>query len=200
MRSRTVILIVKAVIKPEIHQFAPATVPTTFGELMEIHDSVSRKSQCKRKHHEHKVAIWDYRMGNHRLTYAYRLSQQSQYTIRHRLGNRSLFNPWVITPAYFLATYLPYRKWIQMNILYWFVGHLYTSCTICHYWWHISTKRGWCIDFGTWQNFFDFSDYIVRHDNLSVHVQRSYRPYERSRLQTELIDNWSMRNRPASHR
>jgi len=108
--------------------------------------------------------------------------------------------PQAITPAYFLPTYLAYRKWIQMNILYWFVGHLYTTCRICDYWRHISAKRDWCIDLVTWQNFFDFSDYIVRHDNSSVHVQGSYRPYECSRLQTELIDNWSMRYRPASYR
>jgi len=42
---------------PEIDQFVPATARTTFGELMEIHDSVSRKLQCHKEHHEHKVAI-----------------------------------------------------------------------------------------------------------------------------------------------
>jgi len=57
MRSRTAILIVRAVIKPEMHQFAPAMAPTTFGELMEIHDSGSQKAQCHKEHHEHKVAI-----------------------------------------------------------------------------------------------------------------------------------------------
>jgi hypothetical protein len=41
---------------PEMDQFAPATVPTTFGELMEIHDSVSGKLQGSKEHHEHEVA------------------------------------------------------------------------------------------------------------------------------------------------
>jgi len=50
------------------------------------------------------------------------------------------------------------------------------------------------------QNFIDFSENIVRHDSSSLHVQESYRPYERSKLQTELIDNWSTRYRPASYR
>jgi hypothetical protein len=45
-RSRIAILIVKAVIQPECDQFGHATAPTTFGELIEIHDSVSRKLQC----------------------------------------------------------------------------------------------------------------------------------------------------------
>jgi hypothetical protein len=31
-------------------QFSPATAPTTFGELMEIHDSVSGKLQCRKEH------------------------------------------------------------------------------------------------------------------------------------------------------
>jgi hypothetical protein len=56
MRSRTARLIVKAVITPEIHQFAPVTVRTTFGELMEIHYGVSGKSQRRKEHHEHNVA------------------------------------------------------------------------------------------------------------------------------------------------
>jgi hypothetical protein len=49
MRSRTAILIVKAVIQPEFDQFAHVTAPTTFGELMEIHDSVRGKSQCRKE-------------------------------------------------------------------------------------------------------------------------------------------------------
>jgi hypothetical protein len=55
--SRTAILIVKTLIEPEMDQFAPATVLTTFGELMEINDRVSGKSQCSYEHHEHKLAI-----------------------------------------------------------------------------------------------------------------------------------------------
>jgi len=47
LRSRTAILIVKAVIQPEIDQFAHANAPTKFGEMMEIRDSVSRKSECR---------------------------------------------------------------------------------------------------------------------------------------------------------
>jgi len=43
-------LIVKAVIMVEMDQFAPATAPTTFGELMGIDDSVSGKSQCHKEH------------------------------------------------------------------------------------------------------------------------------------------------------
>jgi hypothetical protein len=50
LSSRTAILIVKAVIQPEFGQFAHATAPTTFGELMEIYDSVSGKSQCRKEH------------------------------------------------------------------------------------------------------------------------------------------------------
>jgi len=50
-------LIVKAVITPEIDQFASATVPTSFVELMEMHDSVSGKCQCHKQHHEQNVAI-----------------------------------------------------------------------------------------------------------------------------------------------
>jgi hypothetical protein len=42
-------LIVKEVIQPEIDQFAHATAPTLFGELMEIHDSVSGKSQYRKE-------------------------------------------------------------------------------------------------------------------------------------------------------
>jgi hypothetical protein len=50
-------MIVTAVIQPEINQFAHATAPTTFGELLEIYDSDSGKSQCHKDHHKHKVAI-----------------------------------------------------------------------------------------------------------------------------------------------
>jgi hypothetical protein len=45
-RSRIAILIAKAVMQPEFVQFAHAIAPTPFGELLEIHDSVSGKSQC----------------------------------------------------------------------------------------------------------------------------------------------------------
>jgi len=34
-------------------QFSPATALTIFGELMEIHDSVSGKSQCRKEHPKH---------------------------------------------------------------------------------------------------------------------------------------------------
>jgi hypothetical protein len=43
-------LIVKVVIQPEFDQFAHATAPTTFGELMKIYDGVSGKSQCHKEH------------------------------------------------------------------------------------------------------------------------------------------------------
>jgi len=44
-------VIVKAVIQPEFDQFAHATAPTTFGELTEIHDSVSgNPGQCCKEH------------------------------------------------------------------------------------------------------------------------------------------------------
>jgi hypothetical protein len=38
------------VIKPEMNQFAPATAPTTFGELMETYDYVRGTSQCGMEH------------------------------------------------------------------------------------------------------------------------------------------------------
>jgi hypothetical protein len=48
---RTATLTVMAVIKPQLNQFALGTALTTFGELMEIHLSVSAKSQyCKELH------------------------------------------------------------------------------------------------------------------------------------------------------
>jgi len=54
---RTAIMKVNTVIKMQIDQFAPATVPTTFQELMEICDTVSGQSQCSKKPHDQKVAI-----------------------------------------------------------------------------------------------------------------------------------------------
>jgi len=47
--SSIAILIAKAVIQLEFDQFAHATEPTTFGELLEIHDSLSGKSQCRKE-------------------------------------------------------------------------------------------------------------------------------------------------------
>jgi len=38
-------------------QFAPATAPTTFGELMEIHDGESGKWQCHVDLHEQKETV-----------------------------------------------------------------------------------------------------------------------------------------------
>jgi len=180
-------------------QFAPATTPTTFGELMEIRDSVSGESQCHKELHKLKLAIWDYHPGNHSLTYAHRLWRLTQYPISYQLTNRSLLNPQAFTPAYNLPSKLPYRNWIQMNILYWLVCHLYTNCTICHYWLHISAKSNWWTYFATCRHCFNFSDQIVRHDNSSVHVQGSHVPHESSRLQTELIDDWSTWYRHASY-
>jgi len=48
-----------AVIMPEIDQFASATVPTSFVELVEMDDSVSGKFQCRKQHHKQNVAISD---------------------------------------------------------------------------------------------------------------------------------------------
>jgi hypothetical protein len=42
---------------PEMDQFAPAAVPTTLGELLEIHESISGKLQCHKEHHKDTVAI-----------------------------------------------------------------------------------------------------------------------------------------------
>jgi len=42
-------LIAEAVIQPEFDQFAHATAPTTFEELLEIHNGVSGKSQCRKE-------------------------------------------------------------------------------------------------------------------------------------------------------
>ena len=39
------------------------------------------------------------------------------------------------------------------------------------------------------QRIFVFTDFIVRNDNSSVHVQGSYGLCKRSKLQTKLIDN-----------
>ena len=139
-------------------------------------------------------------MGNHHLTYAYRLPWPTRHHISHRLRNQNLFNPYAFTSVYFLPMFIPYRKWIQLNILYWLVGHLYITFTMCDYWRHISAKRDWCIYFDTCQNFLDFSDYIVKHDNSSVHVQGSYGQYKFSIRQTELIDNWSTWYCPACYR
>jgi len=50
-------LTVKEVIKPQMDQFNPATALTTFGELMEIHDSVNRESQWHNEFHKLKLAI-----------------------------------------------------------------------------------------------------------------------------------------------
>ena len=41
-------------------------------------------------------------------------------------------------------------------------------------------------NFATCQRFLDFSDQIVRHDNLSVHVQGLNAPCESSRIQIGL--------------
>jgi hypothetical protein len=49
LRSRIAILNVKAVIQPEIDQFAHATAPTAFAELIEIHDNVRRKLESHRE-------------------------------------------------------------------------------------------------------------------------------------------------------
>jgi len=49
-------LTVKAVIKPQMDQYAPVTALTTLGELMEIRDSVSGKSQCHKELYEQKAA------------------------------------------------------------------------------------------------------------------------------------------------
>jgi hypothetical protein len=184
----------------EMDQFAFATAPTSFVKLMEMHHSVSGKLQCHKQHHEHNVAISDLHTGNHHLIYAYWHSWPTWYPIHHRFWNRSLLNPLAFTPAYFLPTYLPCRKWIQMNILYWLIGHLYTTCTICDYWRRITAKcncRSYCV---TCQNFFNFSDNNVRHDSSSVHVQGSYGPYEHCNLQIELFDNSSTGYCAASYR
>jgi len=50
-------LTVQAVIKPQMDLFAPATVPTTFGELIDIRDSVSGKSQCRKELHKQEVTM-----------------------------------------------------------------------------------------------------------------------------------------------
>jgi hypothetical protein len=54
LRFKTALLPVN---EPQLDQFAPAAAPTTFGELMEILDSVSRQSHCREKCHQQKVAI-----------------------------------------------------------------------------------------------------------------------------------------------
>jgi hypothetical protein len=69
--SGTAILLVNAVIMLEMDQFASATAPTSFVELMEMYHSVSGKLQCHKQHHEHNVAISDLHTGNHHITYAY---------------------------------------------------------------------------------------------------------------------------------
>ena len=63
-----------AVITPKIDQFASATAPTSFVELMEMHDSISGKFQSCTQHHKRNVALSDEHNGNHHLTYAYPLS------------------------------------------------------------------------------------------------------------------------------
>jgi len=51
------ILTAKAVIEPQMDQFAPATVLTTFGELMELRDIVSGELQCHKELHKLTLAI-----------------------------------------------------------------------------------------------------------------------------------------------
>jgi len=54
-RYRSTTLTVKIVIKPQMEQCVLATAEITFGELMELHDSVSGKSRCRKKHFKQKV-------------------------------------------------------------------------------------------------------------------------------------------------
>jgi hypothetical protein len=144
-----------------------------------------------------RVAKCKLHAANTRPTYIYRLVQLLQYLIHPQFTTRSLLNPDVFTPPYVLHTYVLYRKWIQVIILYWLVGHVYTTCTICDYWRHTSAKRSWRIYFDTSMNIFDSIDSIVRNDNSSVHVEGSYGLCKWSKLQTKLIDNWSTQYCPA---
>jgi hypothetical protein len=91
-RYRTATFTVKAVSKLQMDQCAPATAQTPFGELMEILDSVSKKSQCRTTLHEQKVVMGYYHLGNHSLTNTYRASHPVWYPMHHRLRNRSLLN------------------------------------------------------------------------------------------------------------
>jgi hypothetical protein len=77
-------MIVKAVIKLQMDQWALATVPTKFGDQMEINDSVSRKLQYCKQLHEQKNTVTDYHPGNHSLTYVYHLHHLTQFPLGPR--------------------------------------------------------------------------------------------------------------------
>jgi hypothetical protein len=117
----------------EMDQFAPAPVLSPSGELMERYNRVSGNLQCSKQHHEHTVRSLDYHTGNNCLRYSYVLSEPTRYQIQYEFRYQSLINPHTFTPAYFLPTFKPYRKWILMHIMYSLVGHLYTTCTLCDY-------------------------------------------------------------------
>jgi len=53
-------------------------------------------------------------------------------------------------------------------------------------------------NFATCQNFLDFSEQIVRHDNSAVHVQGSNPPCESSSMQIALYDGQNVRCPSAS--
>jgi hypothetical protein len=54
---RTAILTVKALIQLQMDSFAPAAASTTFGELIEMRNNVSRELQCQMELHKLKLAI-----------------------------------------------------------------------------------------------------------------------------------------------
>jgi hypothetical protein len=59
LRYRIARLTVKAVVKPQMEKLAPATALTTFSQLLEIHDSVYKASQCDKELHELKYPTPD---------------------------------------------------------------------------------------------------------------------------------------------
>jgi hypothetical protein len=105
--------------------------------------------------------------------------------------------------SFYLCIFTPYLLPIQEMdshehiVFAWRLSarNLYNMCLLTTF----SAKSDLCIYVDTWKRFLNFSDYIMRLDNSSLHGHWSYRPYQGSRLQTEWIVNWSARYCPASY-
>jgi len=148
---------------------------------------------------DQRVVIWGEVSWTRGHTNAFCPSRAPQCRICCCLRNQSISNPHTLTPAYRIASWLPYRNRILTKTLRWLLRRRRNELANWHFSRCIKLKCDIRTYFATCQPLLDFSDQIVRHDNSSMDLQRSDRTCRCSRLQISFNDDQWTWYHPARH-
>jgi len=180
---------VPAVVQPQTEDDATSSAPTTYGETMETLESVPGKSQTPQL--TSPPGNSDRWLNSRKPQTHHPIPSLPPYAEPDLSTSQK--SKHVEPISCYLCMYspklFPYRTQILTKKCWWLLGCWRSEFANFDYWQWISSKSNMCTYFAKCHLLLDVSDQIVRHDNLSMHVQGSDGLRHYARLQIAVTDD-----------